>query len=154
VNFDSDVAAADGLSNQIINANNPDLSKFVRHGGKLLLIGGWNDTAIAPSTNYDYFNSVVAKLGTKARDSVRLFMVPGMGHWPGGNGPSTFDLDTIAILDNWKSTGQAPDQLIAQHRTAGQADRKILVCAYPNAAIYNGSGSPDDPANFHCARTP
>ena len=151
MNFDSDVAAADGLSNQIINANNPDLSKFVRHGGKLLLIGGWNDTAIAPSTNYDYFNSVVTKMGTKATDSVRLFMVPGMGHCPGGNGPSTFDLDTIAILDKWRSTGEAPDQVIAQHRTAGQADRKILVCAYPNAAIYNGSGSLDDPASFHCA---
>ena len=154
VNFDSDVAAADSPSNQILNANNPDISKFVRHGGKLLLIGGWNDTAIAPSTNYDYFNSVVAKMGPKAKDSVRLFMVPGMGHCPGGNAPSTFDLDTIAILDKWRSTGQAPDQAIAQHRTAGQADRKILVCAYPNAAIYSGSGSFDDPANFHCARTP
>ena len=150
VNFDSDVAAADAPSNQILNAINPDLSKFVRRGGKLLLIGGWNDTAIAPSTNYDYFNAVVARMGNKAKDSVRLFMVPGMGHCPGGNGPSTFDLDTIAMLDQWKSTGQAPDQVIAQHRTAGQADRKILVCAYPNAAIYKGSGSVDDPANFRC----
>src|SRR5215471_15914340 len=82
VNFDVDVAAADGPSNQILNAINPDLSRFVRHGGKLMLIGGWNDTAIAPSTNYDYFNSVVAKMGPKAKDSVRLFMVPGMGHCP------------------------------------------------------------------------
>jgi feruloyl esterase len=150
VNFDSDVAAADEPSNQILNAINPDLSKFVRRGGKLLLIGGWNDTAIAPSTNYDYFNAVVAKMGNRAKDSVRLFMVPGMGHCPGGNGSSTFDLDTIAMLDQWKSTGHAPDQVIAQHRTAGQADRKILVCAYPNAAIYKGSGSVDDPANFRC----
>jgi feruloyl esterase len=150
VNFDSDVAAADAPSNQILNAINPDLSKFVRHGGKLLLVGGWNDTAIAPSTNYDYFNAVIAKMGNRGKDSVRLFMVPGMGHCPGGNGPSTFDLDTIAMLDQWKSTGQAPDQVIAQHRTAGQADRRILVCAYPNAAIYKGSGSSDDPANFRC----
>jgi len=154
VNFDSDVAVADAPSNQIINANNPDLSKFVRHGGKLLLIGGWNDTAIAPSTKYDYFNSVVAKMGPKAKESVRLFMVPGMGHCPGGNGPSTFDVDTIAMLDKWRSTGQPPEQVIAQHRTNGQADRKILVCAYPNGAIYKGSGSSDDPANFRCAPTP
>jgi feruloyl esterase len=151
VNFDSDVAAADAEANQIINANNPDLSKFVRHEGKLLLIGGWNDTAIAPSTNYDYFNSVIAKMGTDVKSSVRLFMVPGMGHCPGGNGPSTFDLDTIAILDKWRSTGQAPEQAIAQHRTNGQPDRKILVCPYPNIAVYKGSGSFDDPANFRCA---
>ena len=154
VNFDSDVAAADAPSNQILNAINPDLSKFFRHSGKLLLIGGWNDTAIAPSTNYDYFNAVVAKMGNKAKDSVRLFMVPGMGHCPGGNGPSTFDVDTIAMLDKWKSTGQPPEQVIAQHRTNGQADRKILVCAYPNGAVYKGSGSLDDPANFRCAPTP
>ncbi len=150
VNFDSDVTAADSPSNQILNALNPDLSKFVRRGGKLLLVGGWNDTAIAPSTNYDYYNSVVAKMGNKAKDSVRLFMVPGMGHCPGGNGPSTFDLDTISLLDSWKGTDQAPDQAIAQHRTNGQPDRKILVCAYPKAAIYRGSGSMDDPANFRC----
>jgi feruloyl esterase len=154
VNFDSDVASADAPSNRIINANNADLSKFVHHGGKLLLVGGWNDTAIAPSTNYDYFNAVVEKMGSRAKDSVRLFMVPGMGHCPGGNGPSTFDVDTMAILNDWRSTGQPPEQLIAQHRTAGQADRKILVCAYPNAAIYKGSGSYDDPANFRCAPTP
>jgi feruloyl esterase len=108
--------------------------------------------------NWDYnkrpvnFDSdVAAKMGTKAKNSVRLFMVPGMGHCPGGNGPSTFDLDTIAILDKWKSTGQAPEQANAQHRTNGQPDRKILVCAYPNVAIYKGSGSFDEPTNFRCA---
>jgi feruloyl esterase len=32
VNFDSDVALADAPENQIINAKNPDLSKFLGHG--------------------------------------------------------------------------------------------------------------------------
>jgi len=150
VNFDSDVAAANTPENQILNAKNPDLSKFFAHGGKLILVGGWNDTAIAPSTNYDYYNAVTARLGKRARNSIRLFMVPGMGHCPGGNGPSTFDLDTLSMLDQWKQTNKAPEQTIAQHRTNGQPDRKVLVCAYPKIAAYNGSGSQDDPANFSC----
>jgi feruloyl esterase len=150
VNFDSDVALADAPENQIINAKNPDLSKFLGHGGKLLLLGGWNDTAIAPSTNYDYYNAVVAKMGGKAKDSVRLFMIPGMGHCPGGNGPSTFDLDSLSLLDQWRNIRKAPDQLIAQHRSNGQPDRKILVCAYPKVAVFKGSGDMDDPANFVC----
>jgi len=150
VNFDSDVALADAPENQIINAKDPDLSKFLGHGGKLLLLGGWNDTAIAPSTNYDYYNAVVAKMGGKAKDSVRLFMIPGMGHCPGGNGPSTFDIDSLSLLDQWRNSGKAPDQLIAQHRSNGQPDRKILVCAYPKIAVFNGSGDMNDPANFVC----
>lgn len=150
INFDSDVALADAPENQIINANDPDLSKFLGHGGKLLLLGGWNDTAIAPSTNYDYYNAVVAKMGGKAKDSVRLFMIPGMGHCPGGNGPSTFDIDSLSLLDQWRNSGKAPDQLIAQHRINGQPDRKILVCAYPKVAVFKGSGDMNDPANFVC----
>jgi feruloyl esterase len=150
INFDADVALADAPENQIINAKDPDLSKFLGHGGKLLLLGGWNDTAIAPSTNYDYYNAVVAKMGGKAKDSVRLFMIPGMGHCPGGNGPSTFDIDSLSLLDQWRNSGKAPDQLIAQHRSNGQPDRKILVCAYPKIAVFKGSGDMDDPANFVC----
>jgi len=151
VNFDSDVLEANKPENKIIDANDPDLSRFVGHGGKLLLVGGWNDTAIAPSTNYDYYNAVVRKMGSKAKNSVRLFMVPGMGHCPGGNGASTFDIDTLSMLNRWRDSGKAPDETIAQHKTNGQPDRKVLVCAYPKIALYKGSGSIDDPSNFSCS---
>jgi feruloyl esterase len=151
VNFDSDVAAANTTETQVINAKNSDLSKFTGHGGKLLLIGGWNDTAIAPSTNYDYYNAVVAKMKGKAKNSVRLFMVPGMGHCPGGIGPSTFDVDTAGMMEEWMKSSKPPEQTIAQHRSNGRPDRKVLVCAYPKVATYKGSGSADDPSNFTCS---
>ncbi|MEQ1885545.1 MAG: tannase/feruloyl esterase family alpha/beta hydrolase [Bryobacteraceae bacterium] len=150
VNFDGDVALADAPDASIINANNPNLTRFLRRGGRLLLIGGWNDAAIAPSTNYDYYNAVVKTMGGKAKNSVRLFMVPGMGHCPGGNGPSTFDIDSIRMLDEWRATNKAPERLIAQHRSNGTPDRKVLVCAYPKIAVFSGKGSQDDPANFSC----
>ena len=151
VNFDSDVLEANTAENRIIDANDPDLSRFVARRGKLLLVGGWNDAAIAPSTNYDYYNAVVRKMGGKAKNSVRLFMVPGMGHCPGGNGASAFDIDTLSMLNRWRDSGKAPDETIAQHKTNGQPDRKVLVCAYPKIALYKGSGSIDDPSNFSCS---
>ena len=55
------------------------------------------------------------------------------------------------MMEQWRTTGKAPEQTIAQHRSNGQPDRKVLVCAYPKIAKYNGSGSADDPANFTCA---
>jgi len=151
VNFDSDVSDANTVENRIIDANDPDLSRFVAHGGKLLLLGGWNDTAIAPSTNYDYYNAVVQKMGGKAKNSLRLFMVPGMGHCPGGNGASTFDIDTLSMLNRWRESGRAPDEAIAQHKATGQPDRRVLICAYPKVALYKGSGSIDDPSSFSCS---
>ncbi len=136
INFDSDVALVDSPENQIMNAKNYDLSKYFGHGGKLLLIGGWNDAAIAPYTNYDYYNHLIAKMGSRAKENSRLFMVPGMGHCPGGNGPSTFDIDSLNMLLQWKQTNKAPDQLIAQHKSNGTPDRKVLVCAYPEDCCF------------------
>ena len=107
-------------------------------------------SAIAPSTNYDYYNAVTARLGSRADESVRLFMVPGMGHCPGGNGASAFDIDSLSMLLAWRDTGEAPNELIARHRRRGAADRDVLVCAYPKIAVYGGSGGLDDPANFSC----
>ena len=72
---------AEAPENRVIDAVNPDLSRFVARGGKLLLLGGWNDHTLAPGSFVDYYQAVVKKMGAqKLRDSVRLFMVPGMDH--------------------------------------------------------------------------
>ena len=64
------------------------------HGGKLLLYAGWGDTGITPKNTVEYDESVVNKMGkAETNDFTRLFMVPGMGHCRGGNGPDTFRHD-------------------------------------------------------------
>jgi feruloyl esterase len=104
-----------------------------------------------------YYESVVAKLGAgKVRDSVRLFMVPGMDHClgdaygPNAQYPTDYavSFDAIAFLKQWKSTGKAPEQIVVT--TKGKEERKRLVCAYPKVSSYKGSGGTDDPANFSC----
>ena len=44
----------------------------------------------------NYYNSVLRTLGgaAKVKDAIRMFMVPGMGHCSGGDGPNTFDMLT------------------------------------------------------------
>ncbi|MBI2150873.1 MAG: tannase/feruloyl esterase family alpha/beta hydrolase, partial [Acidobacteria bacterium] len=59
-----------------INAINPDLSAFKARGGKLILYHGWNDTAISPGNTINYYSSVLAKMGGKQDNWIRLFMAP------------------------------------------------------------------------------
>ncbi len=82
------------------------------------------------------------------RDAVRLFMVPGMGHCGGGEGPNTFDM--LSALDQWVRSGKAPDQIPASRLKDGVVERTRPLCPYPQIATYKGSGSTDDAANFVC----
>jgi feruloyl esterase len=156
LNFDSDVALADKLDNGIITATNPNLKEFLAQGGKLFLYHGWSDGGIAPQNTINYYNSVVAAMGgpDMVRDSMRLFMAPGMDHCSGGDGP--FDFDTIATLEQWVEKGKAPERVVAAHLSGGltsaKPDRSRPLCPYPQVAKYKGSGSTDDASNFVCVK--
>ena len=149
--FDADMARVDQLDHGTINAIDPDLRKFFGRGGKLLQYHGWTDQGISPLNSINYYSSVLEAAGGlgKVNDSYRLFMVPGMDHCGGGEGPNTFD--SISVIEQWVEKGKAPENMIASHITAGKVDRTRPLCAYPNVAAYSGSGSTDDAVNFACA---
>jgi Tannase and feruloyl esterase len=151
VNYDSDVALADAPVNLPTDAVDPDLNAFFARGGKLLLIGGWNDTGVPPRVAVDYYKAVVAKVGArKVRQSMRFFMVPGMGHGLGKNGAENFDADPMDLIVQWQEHGVVPDQLIVTHYRNGVEVGKRLVCQYPLIAYYNGGGNTEDPASYRC----
>jgi feruloyl esterase len=99
----------------------------------------------------DYYEKVTARMGPATRDFYRLFMVPGMFHCRGGFGPNQFDAMTPLI--NWVETGAPPQRIEASLIEDTKTVRTRPLCAYPEVARYNGSGSIEEAANFSC-RTP
>jgi feruloyl esterase len=147
--FDKDNDRFERPEYLIMNATDPHLEKFVKHGGKLLIYHGWADQNVSPYNTVQYFRAVQEVLGpAETRRSIRLFMAPGMAHCGGGEGPKTFD--KMGPLDRWVEEGKAPESLTASHSTGGKVDRTRPLCPYPQLAKYSGSGSIDDAANFTC----
>jgi feruloyl esterase len=146
LNLDSDVALADQIDHETINAGDPNIKAFLGHGGKLLMYHGWADPGVPPLASVNYYKTAVDTLGGEAKtsDSIRLFMVPGMGHCGGGEGPNTFDMMTA--MASWREKGHAPERIIAS-----RPGRTRPLCAYPQVAKYKGTGSIDDADNFVCA---
>ena len=149
-NFDTDTARTEKLEYGM-NATDPNLKQFVAHGGKLLMYHGWSDQLITPVNSINYYKSVMDTMGGPARTAefARLFLVPGMGHCGGGEGPNSFD--TVAALEQWVENGKPPQQMIASHLTNGTADRTRPLCPYPLVATWKGTGSTDTASNFMCA---
>jgi feruloyl esterase len=145
-----DLARAEAADNNTLNALDPNLKPFIDSGGKLIQYHGWADPQISPANSTQYYTRVVSALGgaDKVHGSYRLFMAPGMGHCGGGAGPNTFDM--VTALEQWVEQGKAPDQILASHATKGVVDRTRPLCPYPQLAVYNGTGSIDEAANFTC----
>ncbi len=140
------------LMKSITDANDPNLTRFLRgNGGKLILYHGWSDALIVPAGTLEYYQAMVdatfAGDVRAAREHARLFMVPGMGHCSGGPGPNSWD--KLAPLVAWVERGEAPDAVVAEHRTGGVVDNARPIFAWPDRAIYSGpAGGQDDPANW------
>jgi len=133
-----------------MNATDPNMKPFFAHNGKLLMYQGFADSNVSPFQTIAYYQNVVDNSGgpDKASDNVRLFLAPGMGHCGGGDGPNEFD--KIGALNRWVETNEAPQNLTASQRVEGKVTRTRPLCPFPQIAVYKGSGSVDDAANFSC----
>jgi tannase/feruloyl esterase len=137
------------------NATSLDLSAFTAHGGKLVIWHGWSDEAIPPVGTLDYYQRLADANGGLAatRQWARTFMVPSMYHC--GRGYQLTEFDPLRELVSWVENGTAPDRVIATGRDAnGTVTRTRTVFPYPQRAVYDGSGSVDDAANFVPADPP
>ena len=134
----------------VLDATDPDLTRFKARGGKIIGYFGWADPALNPLMGVKYYESVTRTLGPSTTDFYRLFMVPGMFHCGGGIGTSTFD--AVTPLVEWVEKGVAPESIPASRLVDGKAVRTRPLCPYPQVAKYKGSGSIDEAANFTCVK--
>ncbi|HEX9187893.1 MAG TPA: tannase/feruloyl esterase family alpha/beta hydrolase [Vicinamibacteria bacterium] len=164
--FDRDVKVVEDEVAGILNATDPDLDAFRRRGGRLILFHGWNDAALGAEETIDYVDAVRARLGTEAADSfLRLYLVPGLQHCYGGPGAYSCggltvplgdaERDFSAALERWVEEGVAPGTMIAtkppeDSSPAAGATLTRPLCPYPRATVFQGMGSPDDPAAYRC----
>ncbi|KAL0260561.1 hypothetical protein SLS55_004250 [Diplodia seriata] len=132
----------------IISTDDPDLSEFKASGGKMITWHGLADELIAPQGTTDYYENVLG-LDPAATDFYRYFRAPGVGHCDGGTGP--VPTDALESLVAWVEGAIAPDTLPASV-TAGNATRKLDLCAYPFVPAYKG-GDMNEPSSYECRET-
>ena len=128
-------------------ALDPDLTRYQRNGGKLLLWHGWSDQHISPQSTLAYYDAMRKTMGSATVDRfAKLYLFPGVAHCGGGAGPNTFDILTPVMA--WVESGRAPNKIVASNITNGSVTRTRPVYPYPTVARYDGTGSVDDAANF------
>ncbi len=144
-----DLERARKADNGVLGATSTNLTPFVSRGGKMIVFHGWEDQNIPPRSSVSYRNELVRAMGRDVENSVRLFMVPGMGHCGGGSGPNEFDM--LSALEQWREHGKAPASILASRVENGTVTRTRPLCPFPQLAKYKGTGSIDQAENFACA---
>ena len=135
----------------IFGTDNPDLTHFRDHGGKVIIMHGLADQLIPHRGTIDYYERVQRRMGgaEKAAEFARLFLVPGVDHGMRGAGAAASPATLLEALVHWVEDGQAPNRL---HGEARDKDGKVLrtrpLFPYPQFAKYKGSGRTDDAENF------
>jgi feruloyl esterase len=134
--------------NGVLLADSTNVKPFTDRGGKLLIYHGWEDQNIPPLSSVNYYTRLSKDMGKPQVNAVRLYMVPGMGHCGGGDGPSVFDM--VGAMEQWREHGRAPAAILASKMQDGRVIRTRPLCPYPQVARYKGTGSIDAAESFAC----
>jgi feruloyl esterase len=137
----------------MLDSTDPDLSAYQKHGGKLIVVIGTNDTLASPGAQVEYYQSVLNKMGRAAVDSfARFFVLPQTNHGLSGrsygaNGAAIPDqYDRAGIITDWVEKGKAPGKSV--NVTAGE--RSLPMCSYPEYPKYR-NGPPEQAGSYTCA---
>ncbi|MGW0515840.1 tannase/feruloyl esterase family alpha/beta hydrolase [Crossiella sp. NPDC003009] len=134
--------------------NNPDLSRFARTGGKLILLHGTADELVSHRSTVDYFDRVRQRMGEHAvRRFARFYLVPGANH---ANVTPAFmaGWDSLGALERWVEHGRAPRDPVVTDKNPGALGRTRPLCESPSWPRYRGTGDPLAASSFACVRTP
>ncbi|MGI4797213.1 MAG: tannase/feruloyl esterase family alpha/beta hydrolase [Janthinobacterium lividum] len=131
--------------------NDPDLSAFAQHGGKILIVHGMADQIIPVQGTERYYEAMVGRMGADAVSKfLKFYEVPATAH--SGNSRSFMPTwDALGALDSWVVDGKPPISPVVTDSYA-KPGRTQPLCEYPSWPKYGGTGDVNDAANFACAR--
>ncbi|WP_176084216.1 tannase/feruloyl esterase family alpha/beta hydrolase [Martelella sp. HB161492] len=119
----------------LFDATMTDLSAFQQDGGKLILWHGLADQHISPANTVSFHKGMIRDMGAETVDGFeRLYLLPGVGHCGGGQGPAALDL--LTPMMEWVETGSAPDGIM----TASTDDTSTF--GQPDGSVGDGGGHP------------
>lgn len=132
----------------MIDAGDPDLSRFKANGCKLVTWIGLTDWLITA-----HYKSVVEKSGGKdaADEFVEYYTAPGAQHCRNGTGGDLVEL--VGPMFEWLENGTKPSSslIVATQRTAaaGATPASRPLCQYPKYPKYV-SGDPNAASSLTC----
>lgn len=162
MDYGTGLADARKYGSAILDVPHDGLDAFFARGGKLLLSHGWNDGLIPANNTLAFYHGLYGTIPTaSAQNQLRLFMAPGMEHCSGGEGPSVFD--TLGTIDDWATTGRAPNRIIATRPTSAggmpggppsppRDPMSRPLCPYPLVPQYDGNGDKAVADSFECVQ--
>ena len=141
-----------------LDATNPDLSAFYKHGGKIILTVGTQDFIASSGAQLDYYQSLINKMGQKKLNKfARLYVLPQAGHGLSGksykmngdgetvevkNIPSPNSNDKMDMIISWVEEGKAPAKTLVINREGRigvkPEGKGYILCSYPNYPRYIG----------------
>ncbi len=155
------------LISEWLDATNPDLKAFYKHGGKIIITVGTQDFIASSGAQIDYYQSLIDKIGQKKLDKfARLYVVPQGGHGLSGrsykmngdgedvevkNIPAPNSNDKMDMIISWVEENTAPAKTLvvsSAGRIAVKPEGKgYILCSYPNYPKYVG-GPPDEASSY------
>jgi hypothetical protein len=141
-----------------LDAANPDISAFYKHGGKIIITIGTMDFIASSGAQLDYYQSVIDKLSQKTvKEFARFYVIPQAGHGLSGksyqlngegqtveirNIPAPNQSEQMNLIMSWVEDGKAPQETLIVdpqgHIVDKQEGKGYLLCSYPNYPKYVG----------------
>ncbi|KAF3912195.1 Tannase [Orbilia brochopaga] len=153
------------------NADNPDLTRLKNAGHKLLTYHGGADGFYSYKGTQDLYDATARNMSLSSHDLddfYRFFMIPGLGHCAGGNGPwyiggpsqygaggTGFDPQESLLIKmvKWAEDGVPIDTIkgYSVDATTGALQGAVREhCRHPMRNYYKGSGDPKLPSSWEC----
>ncbi|WP_329262239.1 tannase/feruloyl esterase family alpha/beta hydrolase [Streptomyces sp. NBC_01478] len=137
------------LGEGMYDATDPDLTAFKKAGGKLILWHGLGDQHIPAVGTMAYYKAVEKAVGgeTATKTFARLFLLPGVAHCGGGQGPDTFD--ALTAITDWVTEGDAPAGLTTRSvDSSGNTTASRPVYPFPYYAKNTTGGPAGDASSY------